>query len=156
MAYAQQAINSGPLISVWSPAVSSGNITDPNHLPGDTFSLSVNITNSPQYAFYSFALGFNPSVIQLVNATLRGTVFYQRTICQSVFNYTFTPGVLHVVVEGGITAKGNGILLNTFFAVLITSLSNLRVTNSVLALQGIQIDHRDMGGCFNNRPPLVP
>ena len=156
MAYAQQAINSGPLISVWSPAVSSGNITDPNLLPGDTFSLSVNITNSPQYDFYSFDLGFNPSVIQLVNATLRGTVFYQHTIYQSVFNYTFTPGVLHVVVEGGITPQGNGILLNTFFTVLITSLSNLRVTNSVLALQGIQIDHRDTGGCFNNRPPLVP
>src|SRR5437763_1707216 len=60
MAYAQQAINSGPLISVWSPAVSSGNITDPNLLPGDTFSLSVNITKDSSPGFHdtsSFMIG---------------------------------------------------------------------------------------------------
>ena len=116
----------------------------------------MNATNLPLYDFYSFDLEFNPSVIQLVNVTLRGTVFYPNIKYQSVFNYTFTPGVLHVVVQGGIPSLGNGILLNTYFQVILISISNIRVANSVLAFQNTLISHGEINGCFNNRPVQSP
>lgn len=153
---AQPATDAGPSFGIWSPITASGNITVPSILPGSTIPLSVNATNLPLFDFYSFDLEFNPSVIQLVSVTLRGTVFYPNIKYQSLFNYTFVPGVLHVVVQGNTPALGNGILLNTNFQVLIPSISNLEVANSVLALQGTLISHNETNGCFNNRPSQSP
>lgn len=143
-----------PTISIWNAQSRSGNISDPNLSPGRDFTVSVNVTGAPDFDMYLFNLEYNFEVLQLVNASLTGTLFWGNILDSSLATYVV--GSVQVSVRGTATVSGSGVLLFASFKVLLVNLSVLSITHTVLALHGNAVSHLDKGGCFTNRAPLLP
>ncbi len=140
-----------PTISLWSKSFGSGNVTDPGLLPGKEFTVSVNITGAPQFDRYAFNLEYHYGILGVVNATLRGTVFWGNTT--DSYLATWLPGKIEVSVQGTRPVSGSGVLVFASFKVLQIDLSIFSLTNAYISLQGNAVPHSDRGGCFNNRTP---
>lgn len=143
-----------PVLSIWNPTLASGNISSPSLLPGNLLAFSVNITEAPEFDFYSFNIEYHPQLVQFLDASLEGTILWPDILIQYVVGDT--PGVVVVVVRGTRVASGNGVLLFARLRILETGLSLLSLTDSSVGLGQVQIAHQSQGGCFNNRTPMSP
>jgi hypothetical protein len=145
---------SGPSVSIWNPIFHSGNLTSPNLGVGGLFTVSVNVTSAPSFDYYSVRLEYNPVVLELMNTSLPGTIFYPN-ITFSNLN-TFLDGLVIGTVQGSTSVSGGGVLLYLQFKVLLVSISNLSIIDTSLSLRGQSVAHLRGSGCFNNRPPRQP
>jgi len=148
---AASPVPSGPSVSIWNPIFHSGNLTSPNLGVGSLFTVSVNVTSAPSFDYYSVRLEYNPTILELMNTSLQGTISYPN-ITFSNLN-TFLDGLVLATVQGSTSVSGSGVLLYLQFKVLLVSISNLSIIDTSLLLAGQSVAHLRGSGCFNNRSP---
>ncbi len=119
------------MVSVWSDACQSANITCGNLSPGSSFSVQINVTNAIIFNAFEFYLFYDPAFINATGFDLfQNTVFANGNPSNLVQN-VFSPlgRQVHLAVANFANppsfSKNNGTLANIFFKVLKVGVSPL-------------------------------